>query len=145
MGVSGGNLAEDLHTLRCFRVKGPMILRGKQGTALSRGLEGFFLAELGVKASVSNAIALENGHFLVEVATITQATAIVKARHLLKGSGHVVFDVLAPKEQAAHDLLWPTFQAARKAGLSAQFHRAQLFVTLRVVGGASSRRIAVLT
>jgi len=143
MGTSGGNLAADLHTRRCVRVKGPKILRDKKGPALSRGLEDFFRANLGVKTSVSTATTTSNGHYLLEVASIDQATALVKARHLLKDTGYVVFDVLSPQEQAAHDLLWPTFLAARKAGHTAQFNRAQLYVTIRSAG-KPPRRIAVV-
>lgn len=114
---------------RCFRVQGPAILKGKRGKDLNSGLEGLLKSNLGVKATVSNALVLPSGHFFMELATIDQARAVVKARHLLKGSGYGIFDMLSPEEQAAHNYLWPTFVAARKHGHTAQFHQASLVVS----------------
>ena len=34
----------------------------------------------------------------------------------------------SPEEQQAHNQLWPRFKKAQRQGLSAQFHRARLFV-----------------
>ena len=57
-----------------------------------------------------------------------QADAIVEERHLLKGTGITIYDVLSPEEQERHRALWPRFLEARRQGKKAQFNRARLVV-----------------
>jgi hypothetical protein len=67
--------------------------------------------------------------YFISVGSLREAEDIVRNRHLLKGSGYTLHDVLTEVERAAHDLLWPRFIEARaQQGHTAQFNRARLFV-----------------
>jgi hypothetical protein len=57
-----------------------------------------------------------------------EADVITEERHLLKGTGITIYDVLSPEEQECHDVLWTHFLEARRKGKKAQFNRAVLRV-----------------
>ena len=57
-----------------------------------------------------------------------EASWVVSDRHLLKGTGITIYDVLSPEEQERHDALWPHFLKAQREGKKAQFNRAVLKV-----------------
>ena len=66
--------------------------------------------------------------FLVAVDRMWEADSLVAHRHMLKGTGVVVFDHLSREEQVAHARLLPAFRQAQASGAKAQFQRARLFV-----------------
>ena len=65
---------------------------------------------------------------LITVGSLAQAEELVQYRHLFKGSGYTVWDMLSPVEQVLHSKLWPRFKEAVALGKKAQFHRARLMV-----------------
>ena len=65
-------------------------------------------------------------HFVVH--SVETANSIVQWRHLLRGTGFTIFDVLSPLELERHRALWPRFLAARQAGSRAQFQRDRLYI-----------------
>jgi hypothetical protein len=110
-------------------------LAGCLGTRVDAVLDAYPLSS---KAQLSNGPAGPRRYF-IRVATLADAEAIVANRHKLKDSGTVVFDELSPQERSVHGLLWPTFLAARKLGLTAQFQRARLVVTKVQADGSKSK------
>ena len=66
--------------------------------------------------------------FLIAVDRMWEADSLVAHRHMLKGTGVVVFDHLSREEQVAHARLLPAFRQAQASGAKAQFQRARLFV-----------------
>ena len=56
------------------------------------------------------------------------ASAVVQFRHVLRGTGYTLHEVLSPAEQLRHAQLWPIFVAARDRGQHAQFSRARLVI-----------------
>ena len=72
--------------------------------------------------------------------TFEMAAELVSFRHLLKGSGITLFDVLSAEERKLHRKLWPSYLAALAAGKKAQFSRACLKVDgVRIEAPSSSR------
>ena len=67
--------------------------------------------------------------FFFRVERLADAELVVRHRHTLKGSDLVIFDELSSAERISHQALWPSFTAARRLGLKAQFKRARLFIT----------------
>ena len=65
---------------------------------------------------------------LFTVDTLKDARKVIRERHLLKGSGISIHDVLSPDEQLRHDALWPRFLREQRLGKKAQFNRAELRV-----------------
>jgi len=110
-------------------------LAGRLGTRVDAVLDAYPLSS---KAQLSNGPAGPRRYF-IRVATLADAEAIVANRHKLKDTGTVVFDELSPQERSVHGLLWPTFLAARKLGLTAQFQRARLVVTKVQADGSKSK------
>ena len=65
---------------------------------------------------------------LFTVTDLEAARAVIRERHLLKGSGISIHDVLSPDEQLRHDALWPRFLREQRLGKKVQFNRAELRV-----------------
>lgn len=107
---------------------------GLSGPTLSKAIDTFLHSHLpGALFSIIDAQRLKDrktgvSRILIFVGTLTEAEALVRHRHAFKGTKYSLHDVLSEDEQRAHDLLWPTFQAARVAHDIAQFHRGRLFV-----------------
>ena len=140
---------------KCFVVQGPAMallpLHGKGVRQLPAAMAAWLSALLplapGMELSVRDAFPLggRNGQqrYFFSVPALAHADSIVRLRCSLKGTGVVIRDHLSPAEKELHGALWSTFQAARAAGHSAQFHRARLFVYKPHADG-TVRRIEVL-
>lgn len=134
-----------------FMVKGCKaelhVLEGKTGAPLMAAMERLLMSRLAPVGHVSVVEVLPmrpprgsqpdaSRRYMVHVASLASADALVHARHKLKGVPLAILDVLSPEERLVHQQLWPTFIAARALGLHAQFQRARLFVTKpRASGG----------
>ena len=85
-----------------FRVVGLGNKFGKKGQPLSARLESTLRSLLGATIKVVNAFPSLRG-FIVQVANLNQASAVVRSRPNLKGSSIVVLDVFSPEDH------WPSF------------------------------------
>jgi len=128
--------AADLVNWTSFRVVGLGNKFGKKGQPLSARLESTLRSLLGVTIKVVNAFPSPRG-FIVQVANLNQASAVVRSRPNLKGSSIVVLDVFSPEDQERYDRLWKVYEKAKKAGLSAQFDRAVLQITKGLADGTT--------
>jgi len=129
--------AADLVHWTSFRIVGVGRKVGKKGQPLSARLESTLCSLLGVTIQVVNAFSSPKG-FIVQVANLNQAAAVVRSRSNLKGSSIAVFDVFSPDEQERYDRLWKVYKKARTAGFAAQFDRAILLITKTLDDGTSS-------
>jgi hypothetical protein len=124
----GSGFLSSLSFRRHFLLHGP-----SEGLPANvKELQAFISQRLpGAHVSVIDALRLGPAtapRMLLTVASLADADAVVQHRHLLKGSGFTLFDVLSPEEHRQHARLWPRFVEARSRGLPAQFHRARLVV-----------------
>jgi hypothetical protein len=108
---------------RTFTVRTPAVPSSGSASAAVRGVLASIGLEPGsiqvVDATYMGAHPAGPGgatRIVFSVGSSDQADAIVRSRCGLKGSGCTIFEVLSDREQAAHALLWPVYEAALVAG-----------------------------
>ena len=129
---AGSVFGDTLPYMTRFMVSCPPSTDLYRGPALQGHMEALFAARMPeAKLILVDAVRLgpqAAPRVFITVGSLAQAEVLVQYRHLFKGSGFTVWDMLSPVEQVLHAKLWPSFREAVALGKKAQFHRARLMV-----------------
>jgi hypothetical protein len=109
------------------------------GPALGDQLSAFFPEHLPQASglAISNAFLMGDQTRRTQIAfmvgDLEEADAIIRWRHLLKGSPYSLYEYLSPEELLERRTLWPLYSTALSQGQRAQFSRSRLKIDGMVI------------